>query len=193
MAESTNEDTMMTLPASQILTILIVLFGVACVLVACSGVGPRTPEPSVGGTVDEICSVGECETATVDRVIDGDTVDVVTQAGNISRVRVLGIDTPETVHPERPVECMGPEASAATNELLPVGMQVTVVADAAVDQQDRYGRELAHIWADGVNLGHELLLRGLATTTTFPHSLTGQYADAQDAAEQRAVGLWGRC
>ena len=67
--------------------------------------------------------------ATVVRVVDGDTIDV-TVDGTEERVRLIGIDTPETVKPNTPVECFGPEASAHTKELLPAGTPVYLERDA---------------------------------------------------------------
>ncbi|MGP9725316.1 thermonuclease family protein [Corynebacterium sp. AOP40-9SA-29] len=142
----------------------------------------------------DLCGEGACETATVDRVIDGDTLDITGTEGEIQRVRVLGIDTPETVHPERDVECMGPEASAATGGLATAGSAVTIVSDPRADSEDDYGRRLAHVVAtDGTNLGENLLERGLATTTTFPHSLTDHYTATEDTARSNAAGIWSEC
>jgi micrococcal nuclease len=82
--------------------------------------------------------------ATVVTVIDGDTLDV-RIAGRRERVRLIGIDTPETVHPTKPVECFGPEASARAAELLPVGSVVLLRRD--VEARDRYDRLLAYVTA----------------------------------------------
>lgn len=183
----------MTLPAPQFLTALVVLVAITTILVACSGIGQHPSEPTIGVSEEDYCAVGECLPATVDRVIDGDTVDVTTQAGEHRRVRVLGIDTPETVHPDRPVECLGPEASATTSTLLPAGARITLVSDAAADPQDTYGRYLAHILIGDVNVGNELISQGLASTTTFPHSLAGKYADSQEIAQRNSAGIWGQC
>ena len=82
-------------------------------------------------------------TATVVAVSDGDTIDV-DFGGEVEPVRLLGIDTPETHHPTRPVECYGAEASARTAELLPEGTEVHLVRD--VEARDRYGRLLAYVY-----------------------------------------------
>ena len=74
--------------------------------------------------------------AVVKRVIDGDTI-VVHLGGRDERVRLIGIDTPETVDPRKPVQCFGKEASKRMGELLPVGTQVTLERDAEL--RDRYG------------------------------------------------------
>lgn len=174
------------------LTVLAVFTAVA--LTGCTG----TIINPVGATEytqpGDLCGDGTCETATVDRVVDGDTLDIAGTDGEIQRVRVLGIDTPETVHPERDVECMGHEASAATGGLTTAGTAVTIVSDPRADSEDDYGRRLAHVVAtDGTNLGENLLERGLATTTTFPHSLSDHYTSTEDTARSNATGLWGEC
>lgn len=98
----------------------------------------------------------------VDRVIDGDTL-VVSQGGKLVTVRVLGIDTPETVKPGAPVDCGGPEASARTKKLLPAGSSITLVDDPNQPVVDRYGRRLAHVvMSDKQRLADVLLREGLA-------------------------------
>ncbi|WP_172456959.1 thermonuclease family protein, partial [Nocardia farcinica] len=89
-------------------------------------------------------------TATVVKVVDGDTLDVRYDDGREDTVRVLGIDTPETEHPNIPVECWGPEAAAfASNEL--AGRRVSLSTDPAQDERDRYKRLLAFVDRDGWN------------------------------------------
>lgn len=175
-------------------TLLALVATTAVVLTGCTG----TIINPVGATEytqpGDLCGDGTCETATVDRVIDGDSLDIVGSDGETQRVRVLGIDTPETVHPDRDVECMGPEASAATGGLATAGTAVTIVSDPRADSEDDYGRRLAHVVAtDGTNLGENLLERGLASTTTFPHSLSDHYTSTEDTARSNATGLWGEC
>jgi endonuclease YncB( thermonuclease family) len=81
--------------------------------------------------------------ATVLSVVDGDTVEL-ELGGQRERVRLLGIDTPETVHPSKPVECWGPEASALATQLLAPGTEVLVQRDQ--EARDRFGRLLAYLW-----------------------------------------------
>ena len=105
-------------------------------------------------------------TATVLRVIDGDTIEV-SMNGREERVRLIGVDTPETVHPEIGVEPFGPEASAFTKRHLPPGTQVRLELD--VQQRDRYGRLLAYLYLpDGRMLNELLLQEGLAQLLTVP-------------------------
>ena len=93
---------------------------------------------------------------TIIEVIDGDTV-IVDLAGHRETVRLLGIDTPETVHPNRPVECFGPEATARLRLLLAPGSGVLVTRD--VEPRDRYGRLLAYLerLSDGLQVNQALV------------------------------------
>jgi micrococcal nuclease len=135
---------------------------------------------------------GPTQQATVTRVVDGDTIEVVI-GGREFRVRYIGIDTPETVAPGRPVEWMGREASAA-NARLVEGRRVVLERD--VSQTDRFGRLLRYVWLPGerwtlVNL--ELIARGFASVSTYPPDV--KYVDlflaAQAAARDAELGLWG--
>lgn len=183
-------------------SIRLTLTATACVLAvgiaACTHeTEPEVMPASVAGTTS-LCDFGTCQTATVDRVIDGDTIDVVTTGGTTQRVRLLGVDTPETKKPDTPVQCMGPEASQLTETSAPAGAQITLVEDDAADEHDQYGRLLRHVLVDDhsggeTSLGGELLSRGLARTTTFSHSITDDYAALEDQAQDIGAGLWGQC
>lgn len=168
--------------------------GVVAGLIAAGGwsfSADQAQSPAAAGS--DICAVGSCEPASVSRVIDGDTVDV-DISGETRRVRVLGIDTPETKKPAAHVECFGPEATARAEALLPPGSPVTVVTDDGADTSDKYGRDLRHITtAGGDNLGHLLVSEGYAETLTFPHSLADSYGAAEAHARDQRQGLWGVC
>jgi micrococcal nuclease len=100
-----------------------------------------------GGVVHAVTD--DTTTATVTKVVDGDTIDV-RYDGEIHRVRLLNINTPESVDPDKPVECMGPQASEYLTGRLPVGTAVRLERDQ--EKQDEYGRELAAVF-----LGDELI------------------------------------
>lgn len=176
-------------------TILIVILVAFTVIVVATFYGFRADEAENDRATppQDPCSIGSCETVTVDRVVDGDTIDVITPTGNRQRIRVLGIDTPETVHPDKPVECMGPQASAFTGELAASGTTITLITDHRADTWDDYDRRLGHVMIAETNLAHELLVRGLARATTFPHSLVSAYADAQATAQHNHLGMWSQC
>lgn len=179
--------------AAATATISLALGASACSALDSAPQGEVEATPAALSSPGALCDLGSCEAATVDRVIDGDTLDVATDTGEIQRVRVLGIDTPETVHPDKPVECMGPEASATATELASAGTSVTLITDDRADSVDDYDRQLAHVVIDDTNLGATMLERGLAETTSFPHSLADDYAAVEDQARETAAGLWGQC
>jgi micrococcal nuclease len=140
-------------------------------------------------------SAGRAESGvTVERVVDGDTI-VAHLPGGQERVRLIGIDTPETVDPRKPVQCFGHEASERTKKLLPPGTPIRLERDA--EARDRYGRLLAYVYRvdDGTFVNLALAEEGYAQPLTIPPNVA--YADrfAAAAAEARAAGrgLWGAC
>ncbi|SFQ33818.1 micrococcal nuclease [Salibacterium halotolerans] len=90
---------------------------------------------------------GEKIKADIVDVVDGDTVTVDMDKGGEETLRLLLIDTPETVHPDEPVQPYGPKASKYAKELLPEGKDVTVEIDTTI--RDDYDRFLAYLWVDG--------------------------------------------
>ena len=131
--------------------------------------------------------------AVIDHVVDGDTVDV-RIAGRTERVRLIGINTPETKDPRRPVECYGPEASALTTLLLPAGTGVRLERDA--EARDDYGRLLAYVQrSDGLFVNLELVRQGAAVVLSIrPNTAyAAAIAAAADQARRARRGLWGAC
>lgn len=126
-------------------------------------------------------------------VVDGDTL-VVRVAGASETVRLLGVDTPETKHPTKPVECFGPEAAAFTASVLPPGTPVRLERD--VEERDRFGRLLAHVHrADGAFVNLELVARGYASTLVIPPNAAHrrELGAAERSARAAGLGLWGAC
>jgi micrococcal nuclease len=131
--------------------------------------------------------------ARVVRVVDGDTLIVRTDAGERRRVRVIGVDTPEDVDPDKPVQCFGLRAAAFTRQLLD-GRDVDLVPGR--ETHDRYGRALAYVTrTDGVELEVELLRGGFARTLAIAPNVdrAARYATLEQAARGAGVGLWGAC
>jgi micrococcal nuclease len=134
--------------------------------------------------------------ATVARVVDGDTVFV--QAGSRSfDVRLLGIDTPETVDPDRPVGCYGPEASAYTKHLL-TGRRVRLVYDRQL--HDVYGRWLAYVYLEREDrpdlfVNARLVSAGYARTLSIPPNTAhaSELAALERTAALAGRGLWSAC
>lgn len=129
--------------------------------------------------------------SAVVRVIDGDTIEV---TGG-TRVRLIGVDTPETVEPGRPVECFGPEATRYANELLPAGTRVRLSYD--VQRQDSFGRTLAYVYklSDGVFVNLAMARNGFAQQDTVPPNVAHaeEFRAAAASARSASLGLWQAC
>ena len=135
---------------------------------------------------------------TVSDVVDGDTIKVVSR-GFETPVRLIGIDTPETRAPGKPVQCFGPAASARTKRLLPIGQSVRLVTDPTQDTRDRYGRLLAYVYKPGRrgpngSVNRSLVASGHAKVYVYG-GVRFQYAvpffKAQNRARRAKRGLWG--
>ncbi len=135
--------------------------------------------------------VGASDGVKVLRVIDGDTI-VVASGGGSETIRLLGIDTPETHHPTKPVGCWGPEAAAFTRGQLN-GRLVTLEDD--IERIDRYGRHLAYVHINGERFNDRLLREGYARLLTIaPNGVYRRVMLEEEMAAQRAKkGLWGNC
>lgn len=148
------------------------------------GCAPRQVAVSTDGRVHGV----------ITHVTDGDTVEIRFDS-TVEKVRLIGVDTPETKHPTKPVGCWGPEASAHTTALLPKGTDVYIVRD--VEARDKYRRLLAYVYrtADNLFVNYELLAGGwgvalsIAPNTAFETD----FAAAAYTSQQANLGLWGHC
>ena len=125
------------------------------------------------------------------RVIDGDTV-IVRMGGKDETLRLIGINTPETVDPRRPVECFGIEASNKAKEIL-TGKSFRLEADNIVGQRDKYGRLLRYLFLeDGTNFNKMMINEGYAYEYTFdlPYEYQDEFKQAEKDAREAKVGLW---
>ena len=133
-------------------------------------------------------------TGQVVEVVDGDTIRV-KLGKTVETVRLIGVDTPETKHPDKGVECYGPEASERTKTLIDTGTVVRLERDA--NTRDRYGRLLAYVYRarDGLFVNETLLIEGFARALPFDDTpaFHDRFALAEDAARRAGVGLWGAC
>ncbi len=129
---------------------------------------------------------------TVVRVVDGDTIEVARGSSDTDTVRLLGINTPETHHPTKPVECFGPEAAAFTEEHL-AGRSVQLEGD--IEGRDRYGRRLAYVVVDGERFNDELLRRGYARLLVIEpnHAHARTMLREELDAKRAGRGLWSEC
>lgn len=129
----------------------------------------------------------------VTEVHDGDTVSV-DMNGHIERVRMIGVDTPETHHPSKPVQCYGPEASDYTKKLLG-GAAVRLEADPTNQNRDRYDRLLRYVYTDQNMLVNKALIEqgyGFAYLS-FPFQKSNEFAQAEQVARDNKLGLWSTC
>jgi micrococcal nuclease len=128
--------------------------------------------------------------ATVTAEVDGDTVRV-----DGVRARLIGIDTPETVKPDTPVQCFGEASSAHTKSLLPVGTRVRVVYD--VERLDHYGRALVYLYRlpDGLFVNADLVRGGYARAEPIPPdtSMAGLFRTLESQARAAGRGRWSAC
>ncbi len=105
--------------------------------------------------------------ATVERVVDGDTF-IASANGRSLRVRLIGINAPESVQPDAPVECFGPEAAVALGRLMPPGTTVSAAYEAG-GPVDQFGRQLWDVWLeDGRFVQAELVRQGAAGGPRLP-------------------------
>ncbi len=157
---------------------------------ACNQSNAAVTEP----TTTVSASAGLAANAVIDDVIDGDTVDVIIN-GRTERIRLIGIDTPETKKRNSPIECFGPEASAYTELLLPVGTPVYIERD--IVNRDDYGRLLGYVYRadDGIFVNYELMRQGFAQPMSIPpnEAFAELFADAARAAEADNAGIWAAC
>lgn len=134
--------------------------------------------------------------ATVIKVVDGDTVIVSGPQDVQERIRVLGIDAPETVSPRLPVQCGGPESTAFAQRVL-AGQRVTLVPDPTQAGRDFYRRELRYVRLEnGTDFSVESARAGMSRSYVFgriPVTERGQIAAAQAQARAEHIGMWAHC
>ena len=131
------------------------------------------------------------EEHTVVRVIDGDTF-VVLENNVQEKVRMLGIDTPETVDPRKPVQCFGPEASAELKKNLAPGTHVRLERDSLNEDRDKYHRLLRYVYTDDGALINAAMIRdGFAFAyTKFSFQKRVEFLMLQNQAHVALRGLW---
>jgi len=169
---------------------------VRCLVVAALIVGyAATPHPAVRGNLEQSKEADEVpnEVRKVIRVVDGDTIVVSPN----ERVRLIGVDTPETVHPKKAVACFGKQAKQFTRDAVE-GKTIRLVLDNVNTKRrhrDRYGRTLAYAYlADGTMLNAELIRQGYAHAyTRFPFRYLVEFRQIERAARTQGLGLWSSC
>ncbi len=131
------------------------------------------------------------EQATVVRVVDGDTIQVSLPTG-LEKIRLIGVDTPESVHPRKPVEYFAKEATAFTRRMV-LGKPVRLAGEQGQPNRDRYGRLLRYVFLeDGVCLNAEIVRQGYGHAyVKFPFARLKEFRAYEREAREAGRGLWG--
>ncbi len=156
---------------------------VAAVAVALVLLALAAPAPAVAPRGDE--------PAAVLRVVDGDTLQVQVR-GRVEKVRLIGVDTPESVDPRRPVEYFGKEASAFTRRIVE-GKNVILRGEPGRENRDRYGRLLRYVYLpDGTCLNAEIIRQGYGHAyVKYPFLRQEEFRAYEREAKEAGRGLWG--
>lgn len=173
-------------------TVLAVIF---LVLTLTTNDNKPTPAKSSPATQQQPTKTEQSTNSTqlynVIAVIDGDTIDVDLN-GKTERLRLIGLDTPETKDPRKPVQCFGKEASEQARKLLD-GKQVRLEAEASQGERDKYDRLLRYVYLeDGTSYNKQIIFDGYAHEYTYntPYKYQTEYKQAQKDAEAAQRGLW---
>ncbi len=130
-------------------------------------------------------------------VSDGDTLVVTDATGNEHSVRLIGVNAPEITHGALAGECFGNESRDLARTLLPRGAPVTLVSDPGLPSTDQYGRQLAYVESNGIDVGQLLLERGAVVVYELRSqkipARSQQYRAAERQASGSRTGLWGAC
>lgn len=168
------------------------LVGAGLLLLVSCGNSTTTNSPQTSGLTAQSDQSGFV--VTILKVVDGDTVDIDIN-GHTERIRLIGVNTPETKHPTKPIECFGPEASAYLTQLLPKSTTVRIERD--VEARDRYGRMLLYLYlgSNDLFINLDLVARGYGTPMSIePNTFhRNDFVRAAAQAEAANVGLWKAC
>ncbi|OGE31888.1 hypothetical protein A2631_02060 [Candidatus Daviesbacteria bacterium RIFCSPHIGHO2_01_FULL_44_29] len=180
---------------STLVLILTLILGISLIYQ-----GIREPTILTSSPSSSLQILGEAtpsaQLVSVTRVVDGDTLEVSISGGK-KTVRLIGINTPETVDPRRPIQCFGNEASNETKRLA-LGRQVSLQKD--VSETDKFGRLLRFVYIkldDGnfLFLNDYLVRSGFAQVSTYPPDvkLVSRFKEAEAEAQAAKKGLWSAC
>ncbi len=165
--------------------------------------GRSSPAPETASTTTPAFATATTKTNTptdewypVVKVIDGDTFVVAVNSENIT-VRLIGLDTPETVDPRKPVQCFGHEASEKAKQIL-AGSSVRLETDPSQGELDKYGRLLAYAFLENrMNVAEYMIVEGYGHEYTYnlPYKYQADFKAAEDKARADKRGLWadGAC
>ena len=127
------------------------------------------------------------------RVVDGDTI-IIHLNNHDERLRLIGINAPESVKPNSPIECFGKEASQHMKDLLADKTSLEFVRDSTQEARDRFGRLLGYIFIDDQNIAEQMILDGYAYEYTYhksnPYEYQSDFKHAEQKARKEKRGLW---
>lgn len=156
-----------------------------------SAQGTKTLKESKAVVVTLTQTIQKSDLYSVIKVVDGDTLSVNID-GTITTIRLIGINTPETVDPRKLVECFGTEASNKAKQLLS-GQKIKVEKDPSQGERDKYGRLLAYIFLEnGVHFNKYMIEEGYAYEYTYnlPYKYQSEFKQAEQSAQAQKRGLW---
>ena len=137
-------------------------------------------------------SINLVQNGTVVRVVDGDTIEVY-QDGKIEKIRLIGVNTPETVDPRKDVQCYGLEASVFLKKEL-LGQQVLLESDNSQQMKDTYGRLLRYAYLKGKNINQKIIEEGYGFEYTYktPYKFQKEFKESEEKAKKEEKGLWNK-
>jgi micrococcal nuclease len=154
-------------------------------------VATDTKSPSVQEKAPTPSASAEYTYYSVTEVVDGDTIKI-NMSGIVTTLRLIGLDTPETLDPRKPVQCFGKEASNKAKELLS-GKKVRIEKDSTQGELDKYGRTLAYVYReDGLFYNKYMIEQGYAHEYTYntPYKYQADFKAAEKSARENQRGLW---
>lgn len=159
------------------------------IIVGCSDLDTILEDNITDTETEEVAT--SKESVKIDRVVDGDTIDVELSNGHIATVRLLLIDTPESVHPEKEEQPFGKESSDFAKKRLKKGQTVTL--EIGNPKRDKYERLLAYIWLDEVNFNQLMIEEGFARIAYIYEPNTKyleEFKKAENQAEKNGNNIW---
>ncbi len=176
----------------KIIGLLVVLIPLLFTIFQSSLRLPVVPNSSISPTqTTAVKSASDSALFPVTKVVDGDTIEVA-MAGKKEKVRLIGVNTPESVDPRKTVECFGKEASLKAKELIGI-QQVRLVSDPTQDDRDKYHRLLRYVFlADGTLINKKLIEDGYGFEYTYdiPYQYQTEFKAAEKSAREANKGLW---
>lgn len=175
----------------KVLTLLSIAPLCCCCASAVPDYSSDTATVDSGEVIGEQTEIEEVELYEVLEVVDGDTIKI-DYEGTKEGVRLIGIDTPETSHPNKETECFGKEATEKIKELVK-GKHVKIEFDETQGDRDKYGRLLLYIWQGEIFVNEVMVREGFAHEYTYnlPYKYMDQFKEAEKEARENRKGLWG--